>query len=74
MHCYLFLKKEITVHVMGKKTGIVTKSYILHKAWPSDVEVTDLDSQTSGIVYERIAVEFDTFDVINEQKKVTHSL
>ena len=59
------IKKDILVEILDKK-GATQKMYVIKNAWPSDLEVTDLDSGASSLVFERISVEHEGFTINKE--------
>ena len=56
------LKKDIQVDVLDK-TGAISKTYSVKNAWPSSVQIDDLDSNSSGLMFERLTLEFESFTI-----------
>jgi len=54
--------RNVNINVKDKK-GTITRTYAVEEAWPSDMEISDLDSRSSDVIVERIILQHDGFSI-----------
>ena len=58
--------RDVNINVKNKK-GDVVRTYAFAEVWPSDMEISDVDSRASDVMMESIVLQHEGFSIIGKE-------